>query len=173
LINYFYYYGLAENLNIDQNILRKLYYENSRKFHPDFFTLESKEHQNEVLQQSTLNNEAYNTLKDDNKRLKHLLTVKGAINDNDKEQLSQMFLMEMMDINETIMDAELGEISDERYTELIHSVDKLTNELNSEIQSIGSNSNYDESDIARLKDCYYRKKYITRLMDNIRKLKTP
>ena len=173
MINYFHYYNLEERLDIDQDILRKLFYHNSRKYHPDFYTLENHDTQEQYLRQATLNNEAYKTLSNDNKRLKHLLEVKGAISESDKEQLSQIFLMEMMDINETIMDAEIGEISKTRFESLQQTVEKLTIEINTEIQRIGNGANLDESSMSRLKDCYYRKIYIERLEDNISKLKMP
>ena len=67
MINYFKHFGLPVRLNLNQAELRKLYYHNSRKYHPDFFTLENNAKQDEVLRLSTLNNEAYNVLKDDDK----------------------------------------------------------------------------------------------------------
>lgn len=169
MINYYEYYKLPIRLDIDLSVLRKLYYENSRKYHPDFYTLESEEKQEEVLRLSTLNNEAYKILSDDDKRLKHLLEVKGAIKDGDKEELSQLFLMEMMDINESVMDMQMGESDENKLQELKQNVNTLTNNLNTEIKEIGQ-SDLSESEIANLKDCYFRKKYIARLKDNISKL---
>jgi len=169
LINYYEYFGLPVRLNLNQSDLRKLYYENSRKYHPDFYTLEEEERQEEVLRFSTLNNEAYNVLKNDNKRLKHLLEIKGAIKEGEKEELSQLFLMEMMEINETIMDLQLGDADPTKLTELEQNINQLTDTLNTEIKRIG-NSELNESEIASLKECYFRMKYINRLKENIRKL---
>ena len=169
MINYYEYFGLPVRLNQNQSDLRKLYYENSRKYHPDFYTLEEEERQEEVLRFSTLNNEAYNVLKNDNKRLKHLLEIKGAIKEGEKEELSQLFLMEMMEINETIMDLQLGDADPTKLTELEQNINQLTDTLNTEIKRIG-NSELNESEIASLKECYFRMKYINRLKENIRKL---
>ncbi len=169
MINYYEYFGLPVRLNLNQSDLRKLYYENSRKYHPDFYTLEEEERQEEVLRFSTLNNEAYNVLKNDNKRLKHLLEIKGAIKEGEKEELSQLFLMEMMEINETIMDLQLGDADPTKLTELEQNINQLTDTLNTEIKRIG-NSELNESEIASLKECYFRMKYINRLKENIRKL---
>tara|TARA_B100000497_G_scaffold123836_1_gene157191 strand:- start:567 stop:962 length:396 start_codon:yes stop_codon:yes gene_type:complete len=131
--------------------------------------LEEEKRQEEVLRFSTLNNEAYNVLKNDNKRLKHLLEIKGAIKEGEKEELSQLFLMEMMDINETIMDLQLGDADPTKLTELEQNINQLTDTLNTEIKRIG-NSELNESEIASLKECYFRMKYINRLKENIRKL---
>ena len=169
MINYFKYFGLPERLTIDKAALRKLYYENSRKYHPDFFTLEAETQQEEVLRLSTLNNEAYEVLKDDYKRMRHLLEVKGAIKNDEKEELSQTFLMEMMDINESIMELQMGEKSIEELNNLEQNIEKLTETLKTEIQKFG-HSDLEESEIASLKDCYFRMKYINRLKENISKL---
>lgn len=169
MINYFKHFGLPVRLNLNQAELRKLYYHNSRKYHPDFFTLENNAKQDEVLRLSTLNNEAYNVLKDDDKRLKHLLELKGAIKEGEKEELSQTFLMDMMEINEAIMDLQLSSSDQEKLKEVEQNIEKLTNKLNTEIKEIGK-SDLDESEIASLKDCYFRMKYINRLKENISKL---
>ncbi len=156
-------------MNIDQGILRRLYYENSRKYHPDFYTLEPEKQQEEALRQSTLNNEAYKILKDGEKRLRHLLEVKGAIKDGDKEILSQVFLMEMMDVNEAIMDVQQGDTSQKRLTDLNNEINTLTDKLNAEINEMGK-TKLNESDIKSLKNCYFKLKYIKRLKGNISKL---
>lgn len=169
MINYFEYYNLTESFNVDQRLLRKLYYENSRKFHPDLYTLESTISQEKVLEQSTVNNEAYKTLKDEDLRLRHLLTIKGVMSDQDKEQISQAFLMEMMDVNEAIMDAQMGDISEDRINAVKKDINELMEELNSNIIKAGE-STLDESNLTHLKDLYYRKKYLKRLIENVNKI---
>ena len=64
-INYFQYYNLKERLDIDKEVLRKLFCDNSKKYHPDSYTLESEKEQEDFLAKSTINNEAYRTLIDD------------------------------------------------------------------------------------------------------------
>jgi molecular chaperone HscB len=161
---------LDEKLDIDKNILRKLFYENSRKYHPDFFSLNTKEEQDDVLAKSTINNEAFRTLSDDALRLKHLLELKGVLIEGENEQLSEDFLMEMMEINEALMDAEFGELSSPRLEELNRTVENLLETINQDILKIGSTNPLSKSDLIRLKDNYYRKKYINRLKENIKKI---
>ena len=59
------YYNLKERLDIDKEVLRKLFCDNSKKYHPDSYTLESEKEQEDFLAKSTINNEAYRTLIDD------------------------------------------------------------------------------------------------------------
>ena len=169
-LNYFQYYNLEERLDIDKDSLRNLFYENSKKYHPDFYTLESDETQEDILSMSTINNEAYRTLIDDERRLKHLLEVKEAITANDKEELSEDFLMQMMEINEAIMDSQLGESDEEQMKSLRSEIDQLRKELKIDIEKIGGKSDLNEADIQKLKDYYYRTRYINRLKENLNKI---
>ena len=60
----------------------------------------------EILELSTLNNEAYKTLSDFDKRMKYILEIKAVLDEEGKNQIPQDFLMEMMDINEQLMELE-------------------------------------------------------------------
>ena len=58
-MNYFEFYNIPVSFNVDKSALKRTFYANSKKSHPDFYTLESEEKQLEVLELSTLNNKAY------------------------------------------------------------------------------------------------------------------
>lgn len=60
--DYFEFYGLPIQFNPDQNAVKANFYAFSKQFHPDFYANESEEKQQEVLELSTLNNKAYQTL---------------------------------------------------------------------------------------------------------------
>lgn len=166
MINYFEFFGLSESYTIDKKKLRKLYYEKSRKYHPDFFTLEAEKEQEKILDLSTLNNEAYKTLNSDDSRLKHLLQIKGTIVEGEKEKLSQSFLMEMMDLNEAIMDLQFSESNAPQKTHLTENVEKSIRNLEDELLKLGQ-SELSESVLSKLKELFFRKKYLKRLLDNI------
>ncbi|HRD80271.1 MAG TPA: Fe-S protein assembly co-chaperone HscB, partial [Saprospiraceae bacterium] len=61
-MNYFEFFRLPLSFQLDEEALRKAFYANSKKYHPDFYTLESEEKQTEILELSTINNQAYHTL---------------------------------------------------------------------------------------------------------------
>eukprot|EP01037_Dinobryon_pediforme_P000940 gene940-947_t len=105
-MNYFEFYGIPESFAPDTALLKKKFYELSKKYHPDFYANEDEAKQQEILELSTLNNKAYQTLSDPNKRLEYILSLHELLKEGAKPQLPADFLMEMMDINERLMDVE-------------------------------------------------------------------
>ena len=105
-MNYFAFFGLPEQLNIDQARLKTTFYENSKKFHPDFYTLASSEEQLSALENSTYNNEGYKVLQNFDSRLKYFLEINNQLAEEGQNQIPQDFLMEMMDFNEQLMELE-------------------------------------------------------------------
>ncbi|MBK7523407.1 MAG: DnaJ domain-containing protein [Saprospiraceae bacterium] len=73
--DYFSFYSISPCFFPDISELKKKYYEYSKQYHPDFFTLEDKKKQSEVLELSSYNNKAYTTLSDFNKRIKYILSL--------------------------------------------------------------------------------------------------
>ena len=67
-VNYFSFFGLPRKLNMDVTRLEKEFYELSRKLHPDLNARADKREQEWSLEQSSLLNDAYRTLKDPIKR---------------------------------------------------------------------------------------------------------
>src|ERR1700744_989440 len=106
MINYFEFYAIPESFNPDQAALKKKFYELSKQYHPDFFANEDEAKQQEILELSTLNNKTYQTLSDPAKRLDYILRLHNLVADGAKPQLPADFLMEMMDINERLMEAD-------------------------------------------------------------------
>lgn len=98
--NYFQFYGLEEKFEIDTVELRKLYLEKSKEFHPDFYG-DNAEAQNTAIAISSYNNLAYKILNNDINRAQYLLDTINNREDN-KATLPQSFLMEMMELNESI-----------------------------------------------------------------------
>ena len=77
-MNYFEFYKIPISFKVDEEGIKKQFYRYSKEYHPDFYTLESEEKQAEVLQLSTLNNEAYQTLSNQDRRMKYVLQLKGT-----------------------------------------------------------------------------------------------
>ncbi len=77
-VNYFSFFGLPRKLNLDVAALEKEFYELSRKLHPDLNARADKREQQWSLEQSSLLNDAYRTLKDPVKRTQYLLRLEGV-----------------------------------------------------------------------------------------------
>src|ERR1700712_2286701 len=99
-MNYFEFYELPESFILDDAIVKKKFYQLSKQYHPDFYANEDEAKQQEILQLSTLNNKAYQTLSDPYKRLEYILRTHELLQEGAKPQLPSDFLMEMMDLNE-------------------------------------------------------------------------
>jgi molecular chaperone HscB len=77
-VNYFSFFGLPRKLNVDVTRLEKEFYELSRKLHPDLNARADKREQEWSLEQSSLLNDGYRTLKDPVKRTQYLLRLEGV-----------------------------------------------------------------------------------------------
>jgi molecular chaperone HscB len=77
-VDYFSFFGLPRKLNLDVSALEKDFYELSRKLHPDLNARSASQEQEWSLQQSSLLNDAYRTLKDPIKRTHYLLKLEGV-----------------------------------------------------------------------------------------------
>src|SRR5712672_341143 len=77
-VDYFTFFRLPRKLNIEVAALEKDFYELSRKLHPDLNARADGKEQEWSLQQSSLLNDAYRTLKDPIKRTQYLLTLEGV-----------------------------------------------------------------------------------------------
>jgi molecular chaperone HscB len=77
-VDYFTFFGLARKLNMDTALLEREFYELSRKLHPDLSARADKREQEWSLEQSSLLNDAYRTLKDPIKRTEYLLRLEGV-----------------------------------------------------------------------------------------------
>jgi molecular chaperone HscB len=165
-MNYFEYYALPVRFGIDRDLLRSTYFERSKKFHPDFFANETESVKEEMLAQSTLNNNAYKVLNNDAARLKYVLEVTGTLSDKEKEILPPDFLMEMMELNEALMEMDPAALPgiESRVAEVEK---ELAEELNMHCNAFDSGGNH--SILEQIKTAYLKQKYLLRIRESMRK----
>jgi len=77
-VDYFTFFGLPRKLNLDVTALEKDFYELSRKLHPDLNARAGSQEQQWSLEQSSLLNDAYRTLRDPIRRTQYLLKLEGV-----------------------------------------------------------------------------------------------
>ncbi|WCT09915.1 Fe-S protein assembly co-chaperone HscB [Mucilaginibacter jinjuensis] len=168
MINFFEFYDIPESFEPDQAKLKKQFYELSKKYHPDFYANESDERQQEILELSTINNKAYQTLSNPNKRLAYILTQHNLLNEGAKPQLPGDFLMEMMDINERLMEVDdseqLAKITAETL-EIENNLQKDLDALTTDYQELDDTAKEDR--LNKIADIYYRQKYLLRIKETL------
>ena len=172
-MNYFEFYGIPEAFNVDQSVVKRKFYELSKTYHPDFYINHSEEKQQEILDLSTINNKAYQVLSSASKRLEYILQLHLHVVDGEKYQLPQAFLMEMMDVNEDLMELEF-EADPEAIQNISERVSLIEEDLLSELD--GLTKEFDEAKedqrenlLLKIKDLYYRQKYLLRIRDSLNK----
>ena len=77
-VDYFSFFGLPAKLTIDVPALEREFYQLSRKLHPDLNARAGSQEQQWSLEQSSLLNDAYRTLRDPIKRTQYLLKLEGV-----------------------------------------------------------------------------------------------
>jgi molecular chaperone HscB len=174
-VNYFELYDLPLSFQIDSALVKKKFYELSKRFHPDFYVNESAEKQAEILELSTINNKAYQVLSDPLKRIEYVLSLHDMLAEGDKYALPQTFLMDMMDVNEALMEMEFDH-DELKLTELSTQVDEMELSLFDELKR--NTNEFDQLEgadanniLLKVKDIWYRQKYLMRIRESLNKFR--
>jgi molecular chaperone HscB len=168
MINYFDFYGIPESFYPDVAALKKKFYDLSKKYHPDFYANESDEKQQEILELSTINNKAWQTLSDPARRLEYILRQHELLVDGAKPALPADFLMEMMDINERLMEVEDAGQWSEINNEVLAVDDDISQKLHSLTKGYQHlDDTAKESRLNEILDIYYRQKYLLRIKESL------
>jgi molecular chaperone HscB len=156
-MNHFELFDIPVSLKVDKNILAKKYFELQKKYHPDFFIQATDEEQADALEKSSQINKALKILKNEDETIKYVLQLKELLVEDEKYQLPPAFLMEVMELNEEISD---------KSTQLVNS---LETEIYEPVKAIIDNFSAATStqDLLKVKEYYYKKKYLQRILDRI------
>src|SRR6266852_5429168 len=88
-VDYFTFFGFPRKLNLDTAVLEKEFYALSRRLHPDVFGLADDRERAWSLEQSSMLNDAYRTLKDPIKRTEYLLRLEGVELEEQSKQATE------------------------------------------------------------------------------------
>jgi len=88
-VDYFTFFGFPRKLNLDTAALEKEFYVLSRRLHPDLFVQANPEERAFSLEQSSMLNDAYRTLKDPIKRTEYLLRLEGIELEEQSKQATE------------------------------------------------------------------------------------
>lgn len=157
-MNHFELFDLPVSFKVDKSKLAQKYFELQKKYHPDFFARGTEHEQEEALEISSQLNKALKILKNEDETIKYVLQLKGLLEEEEKYQLPPAFLMEVMELNEELSDNSAQQVNE------------LEKELFNQVQHIIVN--YDNSktttdELFKIKEYYYKKKYLQRILDRI------
>ncbi len=170
-MNYFEWFNVPISFNPDQAVVKRKFYELSKKYHPDFYINQPLEKQEEILEQATFTNKAYQTLYKPELCLPYVLTLKGLLQEGEQVQLPPDFLLEMMEINETLMDLEF-DADVHKLAVLEVEIEQREAALTKEFEhyaqdfDVESGMHQDEA-LEKIKDAYFRQKYVLRIRDSL------
>ncbi len=170
-MNYFQFYDIPVSFRVDEPGLRKTYLQNSKRYHPDFHSLAEAGEQAEMLERSTLNNEAFRTLSDPDRRIRYVLEMYGLLGEEGSQPaLPQDFLLEMMDINEGLMELEFDSDAS-RYQALLRAVDHFEAELYDIVRPVLETWSETQGPDAlpAVRDYFLKKRYLLRIRENLAK----
>jgi molecular chaperone HscB len=166
-MNYFQLFDIPESLHIDRKLLKERFFALSRKHHPDYFVNGNDEEQQKALEMTAELNKGFRVLNDQDETVRYLLTERGLLEEEEKSALPQEFLMEMLELNEEIADADLTKEDDKQA--LQKKLQAINNEIYEPVAPIMEHdkSGFSEEELLRLKEYYLKKKYLKRLSGNL------
>ncbi len=172
-MDYFKFYEIPVSFHVEDAQIKRKFYELSKKYHPDFHINESQLKQDEILNLSTLNNKAYHVLSHPLRRIEYVLTLHNLIIEGEKYQLPQRFLMDMMDINESLMELEFATDYSllDQVTNQVDGIEAaLFDELFSFTKKFDAHPEADNDTILlQIRDIWYRQKYLLRIRESLNK----
>lgn len=174
-MNYFELYDLPVSFSPDAGEVKKKYYELSRKYHPDRFTLADDATKIEVLRMSAMNNDAYKVLNSADATMAYILKLHEILEEEEKYSLPPDFLMEMMDLNEAISEYELEPENEDLRTQAIEGIGSQMEEWQESVAPLLAKYDNEQPDMAllgQIKDAYFRKKYLLRIKERIDRFAT-
>ena len=166
-MNYFELFDLPIGFQVDTIKLRSAFMDIQKASHPDKFTQASEEAQNEALEKSAVANKAFTLLNNRDKILPYVLEITGFLEAEEKYALQPDFLMEMMELNEAWMEAD----SEAEKNKVKQQVQNIQNEIFTPVKALLEAPSIDTSSkegMLQIKEYYYKKKYLDRILADFR-----
>lgn len=165
-MTHFELFEIPVTLQPDQALLRTKFYELSRRYHPDFHSQSTDDEQQGMLEKSSQLNQAYKVLQNPEETIKYVLKIKGLLEEEEKYQLSNEFLMQMLDLNDQAMESTAPEEKEKLRNDIAH----LKLEIYEPVESIVANYQEgvtSEEELLQVKEYYYRAKYLDRVVSGL------
>ena len=167
-MNHFELYNIPIGFLPDLNMVKKKFYELSRKYHPDFFGTFPTFEKEELLAISAQINNALTVFQNKDETIKYLLLLKGLLQEEEKYNLPSHFLMEVMELNEHVMELDHADNAAKKLVET--ELRQLQNNIYASVESIITNYKEgvsSEKELLQVKEYYFKKKYLDRIENQL------
>lgn len=162
-MNYFELFGLERGFFPDLGQVKRKYYELSRQYHPDFFIQQGEVARERAEEKLKEVHAAYAVLSDRDKTMAYLLELETGLGAEEKYALQPAFLMEMMEYNEALQEAEGPEERMRVQEEIVNKKKELYEDIEPLLAAYQPGVVSPKA-MLQVKEYYYQQKYIYRLL---------
>lgn len=165
-MNHFELFGLPNQFDLDKNHLSEKFRDLQKQFHPDKFAAASERDRLMSVQKAAEINDAYQTLKTPIERAEYLLSLYGVHIRGEHQTMSDpLFLMEQMELRETLEDISHSNAPDDALLEFDRKIQSMYQQL---IELLRQQLVSEEWDIAA--DSVRKLKFVNKLRREIEQL---
>jgi molecular chaperone HscB len=168
--NYFTLFDLPMSLCPDVASVKSRFYKLSKQYHPDRVAQTDEAAKADVLHKAALINDAYKTLSDPDKTMAYVLRMHHLLEDEEKYNLPPDFLMDMMELNESVSDYEDAPEKESLKNQAHQALVAQLDQWNAAIQPLLTafeQAEDKEPVLLKIKDFYFRKKYLLRIRERL------
>lgn len=171
--NYYDFFGLEHRLDLDLKDLEQRFYSLSRQYHPDRYTLKSREEQQYALDATAILNDAYRTLRDPLTRAEYLLKENGFdIGEQGSKNVPPELLEEVFELNMALEELRGGDDSarpslEEARGKFVGMRGAIDAELAEKFRQYDSSR--DRNLLAEIRGILNRRRYIRNLVNEVEK----
>jgi molecular chaperone HscB len=171
--NYYDFFGLEHRLDLDLKDLEKRFYALSRQYHPDRFTLKSREEQQYALDATSILNDAYRTLRDPLARAEYLLKENGFdIGEQGTKNVPPELLEEVFELNMALEELRGGDESarpalEQARDKFVAMREEIDRELGAKFAEYDGSR--DRGVLAEIRGILNRRRYVRNLVNEVEK----
>jgi molecular chaperone HscB len=171
--NYYDFFGLEHRLALDLADLEKRFYSLSRQYHPDRYTLKSREEQQYALDATAILNDAYRTLRDPLRRAEYLLKENGFdIGEQGSKNVPPELLEEVFELNMALEELRGGDDSarpalEDARIKFLAMRDAIDRELDQKFRQYDAAR--DRNLLGEIRGILNRRRYIRNLVNEVEK----
>lgn len=180
--DYYKFFGLDRKLTLDDEELRKRFYDLSRQWHPDRFGRKSPQEQAQALEATSILNDGYRTLRDPVKRAEYLLKEEGfPIGEQRSKDVPPELLEEVFELNMMLEELKSGEESarpqlesaKENFAHMRDEIDTELTALFSKYDQAQAQSETAKQALHEIRGLLNRRRYIENLLRDVDRALNP